>query len=83
MGQHHTELISVKQACDILAIGRTSLWRMTRNGQLTARELGNGQIRYRADEVQDWVNKLPARSYPVGQRKRSKQAIASEGERHV
>jgi excisionase family DNA binding protein len=80
MEQNQPELVTVKQACHMLAVARTSLWRMTRDGHLIARELGNGQIRYRADEVREWVNKLPARSYPVGSAKRSKRAIVPTGD---
>ena len=59
-------LISSKQIGQLFGLSRTSIFRMTRDGRLpSAYELGNGKIRWREDEVRDWLSKLPSRQYPA------------------
>ncbi len=58
-------LISSKQITQLFGLSRTSVFRMTRDGRLPpARDLGNGKVRWREDEIREWLNNLPSREYP-------------------
>ena len=59
-------LISSKQITQLFGLSRTSVFRMTRDGRLPpARDLGNGKVRWREDEIREWLNNLPSREYPA------------------
>lgn len=58
-------LLTTKETGALTKLSRTSLWRMTREGRFPApRELGQGQIRWSAEDVRDWLSNLPSRQYP-------------------
>lgn len=60
-------LITCKQAQNLLGISRTSLFRMSRDGRFPPPcELGPGAIRWREDDVREWLSRLPSRDYRRG-----------------
>lgn len=59
-------LLTGRQAQELLGVSRTSLFRMSRDGRIPRPcELGNGKIRWREDEIREWLKKLPSRQYPL------------------
>jgi excisionase family DNA binding protein len=59
-------LVTGKQIGALFGLSRTSIYRMTRDGRLPAPcDMGNGKIRWREDEIRDWLSKLPSRQYPA------------------
>jgi prophage regulatory protein len=61
-----SSLITGKQIGALFGLSRTSIYRMTRDGRFPAPcDIGNGKIRWREDEVRDWLRKLPSRQYPA------------------
>ena len=59
-------LVTSKQIGALLGLSRTSLYRMTRDGRIPAPcDIGNGKIRWREDEIRDWLSNLPSQQYPA------------------
>jgi predicted DNA-binding transcriptional regulator AlpA len=59
-------LITGRQIGALFGLSRTSIYRMTRDGRFPVPcDIGNGKIRWREDEVRDWLSKLPSRQYPA------------------
>lgn len=60
-------LLTGKQIGALFGLSRTSLFRMARDGRFPRPcDIGNGKIRWREDEVRDWLSKLPSRDYRRG-----------------
>ena len=59
-------LITARETVELVSLSRVSLWRMAKTGRFPSPcDLGNGKIRWREDEVRDWLSKLPSRQYPA------------------
>jgi len=53
-------LMTTAQVLQFLQIGRTKLWGLVRAGAITAYRIGdgpNGSLRYRREEIVDWLEK--------------------------
>jgi len=52
------ELMTTAQVLEFLQIGRTKLWGLVRSGAIGAYRIGdgpNGSLRYRREEIMDWL----------------------------
>jgi len=47
-------LLTVRQACQVLALGRQKLWSITANGDLKAVRIGRA-VRYSPDDLADFI----------------------------
>ena len=51
---NHDEILTSREACELLKIGRTKLWDMTRKSEIPAYRIGEGRtsgLRYRRSEL--------------------------------
>jgi excisionase family DNA binding protein len=51
------ELLSREEACELLKINKTSLWKHTKNGKLKSYGIGN-RVLYKRDELLDSIKPL-------------------------
>jgi prophage regulatory protein len=78
MEQQSLTLLTGRQVGAMLGLSRTSLFRRSREGSFPAAiELGHGQIRWREEDIRDWLSKLPSRQYPVQGNRRKRGAVRS------
>jgi predicted DNA-binding transcriptional regulator AlpA len=52
--------MTTAQVLEFLQIGRTKLWGLVRSGAISAYRIGdgpNGSLRYRHEEIMDWLEK--------------------------
>lgn len=59
------ELLSCQDVMRLTGIrSRTTIWRRINKGTFpNPVEIGFGQIRWRKDEIENWINDLPTRTY--------------------
>ena len=56
-------LLTTRDLIALTRLSRTSIYRMTRQGRFPpSLSLGNGHIRWRAEDVHAWLAALPAQS---------------------
>ena len=61
MSEHATkpeEILTTREACELLKIGRTTLWQLTRKNLIPAYWLGAGKrsgLRYKRSEILTWI----------------------------
>lgn len=61
-------LLTTRQTIALVTLSRTSLFRKTRQGTFPPPcSVGNGQIRWRVDDVRDWMASLPTQDYSHGE----------------
>lgn len=60
-----SELLSCQDVMRLTGIrSRTTIWRRINKGTFpNPVEIGFGQIRWRKDEIENWINDLPVRTY--------------------
>lgn len=60
-----SELLSCQDVMRLTGIrSRTTIWRRINKGTFpNPVEIGFGQIRWRKDEIENWINDLPTRTY--------------------
>ena len=51
------ELLSREEACELLKINKTSLWKHTKNGKLKSYGIGN-RVLYKRSELLDYIKPL-------------------------
>jgi len=52
------EILTVREAQELLKIGRTKLWELTKQHQISAYRVGpgrNGNLRYKRSELLEWL----------------------------
>jgi prophage regulatory protein len=53
-------IIRIAELCRKVGLGRTTLWRMERDGEFPQRrQLGRGQVGWIESEVDAWIHSLP------------------------
>ncbi|MEP3631415.1 MAG: helix-turn-helix domain-containing protein [Hyphomicrobiales bacterium] len=55
----HKISVTVDEACDLASIGRTTLYKLFKNGELTKRSLG-GRTIILVDELRAYIAALPS-----------------------
>ena len=53
------EILTSREACRLVKIGRTKLWSLTRSGKLPAYRVGDGRtsdLRYKRTELLGWLD---------------------------
>lgn len=53
------EILTSREACELLKIGRTKLWELTRRNLFPAYRVGNGnksELRYKRSELLAWLD---------------------------
>ena len=54
------QILRTRQVMELLGVGRTTLWRWSRKGIIPKPvRLGPRAVGWRADELQDWLDRLP------------------------
>lgn len=54
------EVLTVKQVIELVGIGRTTIWRLERQGLFPARRrLSAGRVGYLREEILAWINSRP------------------------
>ena len=57
---YREEILTSREACELLRIGRTKLWELTREQLIPAYRVGNGKrsgLRFKRSELMDWLDK--------------------------
>lgn len=60
MNREADEILTSREAQQLLKIGRTKLWALTKNGNLPAYRIGHGRtsaLRYKKAELMRWLEK--------------------------
>ena len=60
MNREVDEILTSREAQQLLKIGRTKLWALTKSGNLPAYRIGNGRtsaLRYKKAELMRWLEK--------------------------
>ena len=61
---HLSGLLTTRETIALVRLSRTSLYRMSRQGRFPPPcSVGNGQIRWREDDVRAWMAALPTCTY--------------------
>ena len=58
-GDGRDEILTSREACELLKIGRTKLWELTRTSLIPAYRLGSGKrsgLRYKRSELLAWLD---------------------------
>lgn len=56
---HGDEILTSREAMELLKIGRTKLWELTRESRIPAYRVGNGKraaLRYKRSELLAWLD---------------------------
>jgi excisionase family DNA binding protein len=58
MSENNDEILTSREARELLKIGRTKLWELTRQCKIPAYRVGNGRtsdLRYKRSELLQWL----------------------------
>jgi len=56
---HQDEILTSREACELLKVGRTKLWELTHGNIIPAYRIGNGKnasLRYKRSELLAWLD---------------------------
>jgi excisionase family DNA binding protein len=59
MKEMHEEILTSREARELLKIGRTKLWELTRKARIPAYRVGDGKrsdLRYKRSELLNWLD---------------------------
>ena len=59
VGVRREEILTSREARELLKIGRTKLWELTRQNMIPAYKVGTGKkagLRYKRSELLEWLN---------------------------
>ncbi len=59
MNEEREEILTSREARQLLKIGRTKLWELTRSSMIPAYRVGDGKrsdLRYKRSELLDWLD---------------------------
>lgn len=59
MASRNDEILTAREARELLKISRSTLWKLTRERQIPAYRVGNGKtsnLRYKRSELLAWLN---------------------------
>ena len=65
MSENNDEILTSREARELLKIGRTKLWELTRQCKIPAYRVGNGRtsdLRYKRSELLQWLEENRVRS---------------------
>ena len=65
MSENNDEILTSREARELLKIGRTKLWELTRQCKIPAYRVGNGRtsdLRYKRSELMRWLDENRVKS---------------------
>ncbi len=57
MKEKFSDIMTVAETADYLRIGKTTLYKMVRDGKIPAFKIGN-QWRFKRDDIEKWLEKI-------------------------